>query len=197
MKQPFLIATLLALGLAAAHAQDQAATFDAEAAKAKLSADVAKTPSKFFTKGIGGDPVTKRFYTKDAVVVTHASGAKEEHPYVAVPLLFQKNSDELFDSESRENVAKVAKLLKDLNTNGASFAIEGHASAEGDAQHNFELSRQRAAKIQALLHDHGVPSEELSRVEGFGSQHAQFQDPQAASESQLQQDRRVLVVRER
>lgn len=83
--QNILLPLLLVLGLAATQAQERAATFDAEAARAKLSGEVAKTPPKFLTKGIGGDPVTKRFYTKDAIVVTHASGAKEEHPYVAVP----------------------------------------------------------------------------------------------------------------
>jgi len=44
--------------------------------------------------------VVKRFYIKDALVVTRASGAKEERPYVAVPSLFQKNSDELLDATS-------------------------------------------------------------------------------------------------
>ena len=38
---------------------------------------------------------------------------------------------------------------------------------------------------------------ELVRVEGFGSEHAQFKDPRIASEAELQQDRRVLVVKEK
>ena len=193
MKLQLTALTFLTLGLAFAQAQERAAKFDADAAKAKLSGEVAKAPGKFLTKGIGGDPVTKRFYTKDAVVITRASGAKEEHPYVAVPLLFQKNSDELLDGTSRENVSKVAQMLKDLGS--ATFAIEGHASAEGDAQRNTDLSKLRAAKIQSLLREHGVPAGELARVEGFGSAHAQF--PANAREPQLQEDRRVLVVKER
>ncbi len=195
MKLAFTTITLLGLSLAIAHAQDRAATFDADAAKAKLSGEVAKTPGKFVTKGIGGDPVTKRFYTKDAVVVTRASGAEEKHPYVAVPLLFRVNSDELLDGTSRENLSKVAQMLKDLGSGNVSFAIEGHASAEGDAQRNKELSKLRAAKIESLLREQGVPPGELARVDGFGSDHAQF--PANAGEPQLQQDRRVLVVKER
>ncbi len=193
MKLPFIAIPLLTLGLAMGQAQDRAASFDADAAKAKLSGEVAKTPPKFLTKGIGGDPETKRFYTKDAVVITRASGAREEHPYVAVPLLFRKNSDELLDATSRENTAKVAQMLKDLGA--ATFAIEGHASAEGDGQRNRDLSKLRAAKIQTLLREQGVPAAELTRVEGFGAEHAQH--PATAPDSQLQEDRRVLVVKER
>lgn len=197
MKLKLILIPLLTLGLTAAFGQDRAQKFDADVSKAKLSQDVTKTPGKFITKGIGGDPVTKRFYTKDAVVITRASGAREEHPYVAVPLLFQKNSDELLDGASRENVSRLAQMLKDLSSNGASFAIEGHASSEGDAQRNTELSKLRAAKIESLLREQGVAANELARVEGFGSEAAQFKNPRAASESQLQQDRRVLVVKER
>jgi outer membrane protein OmpA-like peptidoglycan-associated protein len=193
MKLQHILFTLLTLGLAGAQAQDRAVPFDENAAKARLSGDVAKTPAKFYTKGIGGDPVTKRFYTKDAVVVTHASGAKEEHPYVAVPLLFRKNSDELLDATSRDNTIKLAQMLKDLGS--ANFAIEGHASAEGDQQRNRELSNLRALKIQALLREQGVPAAELTRVEGFGADHAQH--PATAPDSQLQEDRRVLVVKEK
>ena len=193
MKLQSITITILTLGIAAAQAQERAPKFDADAAKAKLSGEVAKTPGKFVSKGLGPDPVTKRFYTKDAIVVTRASGQKEEHPYVAVPLLFQKNSDELLDGTSRENVAKVAQMLKDLGS--STFAIEGHASAEGDAQRNLELSRLRAARIQSLLRGQGVRPDELARAEGFGSAHAQH--PASARESQLQEDRRVLVVREK
>lgn len=193
MKLQFTAITILTLGLAMAQAQERAPKFNAEPAKQKLSGEVVKTPGKFITKGIGGDPVAKRFYTKDAVVITRASGAKEEHPYVAVPLLFRVNSDELLDGTSRENVAKVAQMLKDLGS--STFAIEGHASAEGDAQRNTDLSKQRAAKIQSLLRDQGVPTTALVRQEGFGAAHAQHSA--TARESQLQEDRRVLVVKER
>lgn len=194
MKFPFNFAAILSLGLAPAHAQESAAQFDAGAARAKLSGEVTRTAGKLGTKSIGGaDPVTKRLYTKDALVVTRQSGAMEERPYVALPLLFRTDSDELLDATSRKNVLKVAEMLKDLGS--ATFAIEGHASAEGDARRNSELSKLRAAKIQSLLRAQGVSAGTLARVDGFGSTHAQH--PPTARDTQLREDRRVLVVRER
>lgn len=195
MKLHLTLCLVLTLGLGAALAQERAATLDTRAAKAALTKEVEKTQPKFFTKGIGGDAVTKRFYTKDALVVTRASGAKEEHPYVAVPLLFRVNSDDLLDATSRENVTKLAQLLKEFGAQNSTFAIEGHASAEGDSQRNLDLSKLRAAKIQSLLREQGVPSAVLVRQEGFGSSHAQ--NPANSPEARLQEDRRVLVVKEK
>jgi outer membrane protein OmpA-like peptidoglycan-associated protein len=195
MKLHLSLCFLLTLGLGSMLAEDRAASFDTRAAKAALTKDVEKTQPKFFTKGIGGDKVTQRFYTKDALVVTRASGAKEEHPYVAIPVLFRVNSDDLLDATSRDNVAKLAQVLKDLSAQNATFAIEGHASAEGDAQRNVDLSKLRAAKIQSLLREQGVPSAMLVRQDGFGSAHAQ--NPANSPDSKLQEDRRVLVVKEK
>jgi outer membrane protein OmpA-like peptidoglycan-associated protein len=195
MKLHLALCFVFTLGLGAALAQERASSFDTRAAKEALSKDVSKTAPKFITKGIGGDPVTKRFYTKDAVVVTRASGAKEEHPYVAVPLLFRVNSDDLLDATSKENVTKVAQLLKDFGAKNTTFAIEGHASAEGDSARNLDLSKLRAAKIQSLLREQGVSSAVLVRQEGFGSTHAQ--NPASSPEAKLQEDRRVLVVKEK
>lgn len=190
----FTLASLLALWLSPfpeARAQERAAAFEVEAAKATLSPEVKKP--RFLTKGV--DPVKSRFYTKDAVIITRQSGAKEEHPYVPVPLLFRVNTDELLDSMSRENVIKLAQLLKDLGKENTAFAIEGHASAEGDAQRNRELSNLRALKIATLLRDQGVPTSMLGRTEGFGSAHARH--PATDSPALLQEDRRVLVVKEK
>ena len=84
-------------------------------------------------------------------------------------------------------------MLKELS--GAAFAIEGHASAEGDPQRNRELSKSRAEKIEGLLLAQGVPVEALTRAEGFGADYARH--PATAPDAQLQLDRRVLVVKER
>ena len=158
--------------------------------------EVEKKPGRFVTKGLGGDPIAKRVYSKSAVVITRQSGATETHPFVEVPLLFVVNTDELRkDDASRENVVKVAQMLKELAAQKATFAIEGHASAEGNAARNRELSNLRALRIQELLRAQGVPAEVLARTEGFGSDHAQH--PADASNSQRQEDRRVLVVKER
>jgi outer membrane protein OmpA-like peptidoglycan-associated protein len=193
MKIHLAVIAILSLGAPMMQAEETAAKVDADSAKSKLSGKVRKAPGKFIIKDIGGDPVTKRYYTKDALVITHSSGAKEEHPYVAVPLLFRANTDELLDDTSQENVMKIALILKDFGS--SVFAIEGHASAEGDPQRNRDLSKLRAEKIQSILLDRGVPAGELVRVEGFGSDHARH--PANAPDTQLQEDRRVLIVKER
>ena len=196
MKLHLLFCATLTLVSHAAFAEERAAAFDADAAKRTLSSEVAKTPGRLVTKGLGGDPIAKRVYSKSAVVITRQSGATETHPFVEVPLLFVVNTDELRkDDASRENVVKVAQMLKDLSAQKATFAIEGHASAEGNAARNRDLSNLRALRIQATLRAQGVPVEVLARTEGFGSAHAQF--PAKADEPQLQLDRRVLVVKER
>ena len=195
VKLQFTAIMFFALGLAYAQAQERTEKFDADAAKRTLSGEVARTPGRFVTKGLGGDPITKRFYSKNAVVVTRQSGATETHPFVEVPLLFVVNTDELRkDDASRENVGKVARMLKELAAQKATFAIEGHASAEGNPARNRELSNLRALRIQELLRAKGVPAEVLARTEGFGSDHAQFSAK--ADEPQLAKDRRVLVVKE-
>jgi outer membrane protein OmpA-like peptidoglycan-associated protein len=190
---PFACLTALVLGAPALLAEERTERFDAESARETLSKEV-KQP-KFFTKSV--DPVSSRFYTKDAVVITRASGAKVEQPYVPVPLQFKVNTDQLFDATSRQNVLKLAQLIKDLGAKSEQFAvaIEGHASAEGEAQRNEELSKLRAQRIQELLREQGVSANVIARVQGFGSKHAQH--PATAPDSQRQQDRRVLVVREK
>jgi OOP family OmpA-OmpF porin len=45
--------------------------------------------------------------------------------------------------------------------------IEGHASSEGDADHNQRLSDDRARSVMAYLSGHGVPKERLL-ARGFG-----------------------------
>jgi outer membrane protein OmpA-like peptidoglycan-associated protein len=155
--------------------------------------DAEGKPTKVYTKA--ADPEKSRVYTKSAkVVITRQSGTVEELPYVALPILFQVGTaDLLSDGTSAQNVRKTADFLRDLVASGASFSIEGHASAEGDPEFNKWLSSERAAKILSLLIEgHGLPSGGL-RAKGLGSQFATATE--ADGEDALQQDRRVLVVR--
>ena len=61
-------------------AEDKPSNFDVEAAKVKLAQPVEKSSGKFTPKGL--NPEVKRFYSKDAVVITRQSGATETHPFV-------------------------------------------------------------------------------------------------------------------
>lgn len=160
-----------------------------------------KTPPKFVSKGAPRE--TKREYlsksvggiSKAARVITMSTGDKVEAPVVDIPLLFNKNQATLKDAQSRENLNILAAKIKQLEAAGATFSIEGHASAEGDGAFNEKLSQDRAAAIASQLKACGVSPSSITGATGFGSRHAS--QPASASESLLAQDRRVLIVREK
>jgi outer membrane protein OmpA-like peptidoglycan-associated protein len=171
-----------------------AAPLDAAAAKATLSEQAEKP--KFRPKAaVQGRSYTRNAKGVDVEIVEYASGQKEEHPYVPVPLLFKVDSDELLDDGSRRNLRELAAILHDLSATGARFVIQGHTSAEGNADHNRTLSDKRAQRIRALLVEGlGVPADAVKETVGFGSEFARV--PANAPESSRQQDRRVLVIRD-
>ncbi len=160
-----------------------------------------KTAPKFVPKGAPRE--TKREYltksaggiTKAARVITMSTGDKVEAPVVDIPLLFNKNEATLKDAQSRENLNILATRIRQLEASGAVFSIEGHASAEGDGTFNQKLSQDRATAIVAQLRACGVSATAIAGATGFGSRHAT--QPANASEAQLAQDRRVLIVREK
>jgi OOP family OmpA-OmpF porin len=61
---------------------------------------------------------------------------------------------------------EVAAVIKQ-NPHIKKIQIEGHASSEGDADHNQRLSDDRARSVMAYLSEHGVPKERLL-ARGFG-----------------------------
>jgi|GEM_PF-4904288 len=71
-------------------------------------------------------------------------------------ILFQVGTTDLKNSDARAAVAKIAALLMRPEMAGKAFMIEGHASAEGGEDENLSLSRERAMRIQKMLHDMGV-----------------------------------------
>ena len=187
-----LLLIILGLTFVPAILQAQtAAPLDAAAAKATLSTRI-RNPVK------SAAPVVKRSYGRnaskglDVEILERSDGTIEEHPYVAVPILFVRSSDQLLDQVSRANVQQTAALLRDLIAAGGSFTIQGHTSAEGDRSTNQRLSADRAAKIHAMLLAAGLASKQLTQA-AFGPDCAAF--PATAPEHQLQQDRRVLIVR--
>lgn len=62
---------------------------------------------------------------------------------------------------------EIADTIK-KNTHIKKIAIEGHASSEGDAQHNLKLSDERANAVRKYLVDKGVDVSHLI-AKGFGS----------------------------
>jgi len=189
----FVSAVLLLGNLSTLHAQT-AAPFNADGARATLSEQAEKP--KFRPKAA----IQNRSYGVNSKgvsveIVEYASGQKEEHPYVPVPLLFKVDSDELLDEVSRKNLRELATILHDLGASGAKFIIQGHTSAEGNPDHNKVLSDRRAQKIKTLLVEGlGISADTLKDTIGFGSEFAKA--AASAPEAQRQQDRRVLVVRD-
>lgn len=143
-----------------------------------------------------GVVVRPRVYdrARNVVVVESAEGTQQEMPYVALPILFAIGSDQLLDATSRADLAAMAATLLEVHQAepNARFEIEGHTSADGSAQSNLDLSVARASAVfSALVNDYGVPVEILSAV-GYGEDYAVYPD---GTEAQMQQDRRVLLVR--
>ncbi len=172
-------------------AAQEAKPLDASALKvldAKPTAPEGKTRSKLVEKS--------REYSKRGVrIITYADNSTKERSLVEIPLLFEVNSDRLKGAQSHDNLRLLAEKLKSLAADGIEVSIEGHASAEGAAERNLELSKQRAEAIQFRLRELGVKHALIKSAEGYGSAYAAH--PASAPEEDRELDRRVLVVREK
>lgn len=131
---------------------------------------------------------------RNVVVVVEDQGQSRELPYVTLPVLFVKETDELLDQESRAALQEVAGVIVAVNKTepGARFVIEGHTSTDGTDEFNINLSAMRAKRVfDELTINYGIPASLLS-AQGYGEAYPTH--PQG-TEEQMQLDRRVLVVR--
>lgn len=181
----------------------QAEALDPSAARAGLSVKPPRNPVKSSANIVsrtyerrpakGLEVETGPAAEIDVEVVHRSDGTTEVRPYVPLPILFVVNSDQLLDATSRSNVDAMAEVLRDLSSSeGASFSVQGHTSAEGGTAENQLLSERRASRIQALLTAKGVEAKTLKAI-GLGEDAARFSE--SAPERERQQDRRVLIVR--
>ncbi|WP_437527320.1 OmpA family protein [Sorangium sp. So ce726] len=69
-------------------------------------------------------------------------------------------------TESHSLLDEVVSTIK-KHTHIKKIAIEGHASAEGSADHNLKLSDRRAKAVMKYLVDHGIAAGMLT-AKGFG-----------------------------
>lgn len=136
-----------------------------------------------------------RVYNSErSVVVVEEQGQKRELTYVTLPVLFVKTTAELLDTESRAALEQVAGIILEVRKAepGAIFDIEGHTSTEGTNEFNMTLSAARAQRVyDELTQRYNVPPSALS-AHGYGENFPAFPN---GTEEQMQQDRRVLVVR--
>ncbi|QIF03181.1 OmpA family protein [Roseimicrobium sp. ORNL1] len=136
-------------------------------------------------------PAPARVYDVERQVVVVKD---RELPYVTVPVLFVVETAQLLNDESRVALEATANgILEVAKANpNARFDIEGHTSTEGTDEFNMTLSAGRAQRVlDELTKTYGVPPELLS-AHGYGENYPKFPN---GTESQLQLDRRVLVVR--
>jgi outer membrane protein OmpA-like peptidoglycan-associated protein len=137
----------------------------------------------------------RRVYNSErSVVVVEDQGQSRELPYVTLPVLFVKETSELLDEESRNALQQVAGVILAISKTeaGTVFDIEGHTSTDGTDEYNVTLSASRAQRVyDELTQRYGVPASVLS-AHGYGENFPMY--PQG-NEAEMQQDRRVLVVR--
>ncbi|MDB6139742.1 MAG: hypothetical protein JWO94_2814 [Verrucomicrobiaceae bacterium] len=162
----------------------------APATQAPVVEKITRTTTTVDTPGEG-----RRVYNVERHVVTvQDQNQTRELPYVTLPVLFVKETAELLDQESRSSLDQMAGVIKEViqAEPGATFEIEGHTSTDGADDFNLTLSGARAQRVYDELTQHyGIPPGVLTG-HGYGERFPQFPN---GTEEQMQQDRRVLVVR--
>lgn len=115
-------------------------------------------------------------------------------------IIFIVNTDnfDLGESTTMENLQKIRGLVEQCAD--IKVEIEGHASSEGDAKRNQELSEMRAARVKSWLIEQGVKAEKISNTMGFGSSKPYIPEPKAGKgikkeqvEAARKQNRRIAV----
>ena len=137
----------------------------------------------------------RRVYNSERnVVVIEDQGQKRELPYVTLPVLFEKETADLLDDQSRNALQQVAGVILAIAKTEANtvFDIEGHTSTDGTDEFNLNLSAARAQRVyDELTQRYGVPAAILS-THGYGESFPMYPE---GNEAEMQMDRRVLVVR--
>lgn len=107
-------------------------------------------------------------------------------------VFFTKGTATIKGGESYLYLADLARALQNPQLQGMKFIIEGHASADGNAIYNKNLSQQRANSILYYLIGKGVNANCIYPA-GFGEDLARY--PAGSPDSLLAQDRRVLIYK--
>ena len=155
--------------------------------------EVVKTTKTTTVVDTPGRP--QRVYNSErSVVMVEDQGQSRELPYVTLPVLFVKETSDLLDNESRVALEQVAGIILAVSKSepGVLFDIEGHTSTDGTDEYNTSLSAARSQRIyDELTQRYGVPANVLS-ARGYGESFPMYPN---GNEGEMQQDRRVLVVR--
>ncbi|QOI98603.1 MAG: OmpA family protein [Flammeovirgaceae bacterium] len=99
-------------------------------------------------------------------VMENLKNKKEGEAIELKPLYFNFNQDELSMVDTEPFLYAVEYALQ-----GRHILIEGHTDSQGADSYNVQLSIKRVQKIRKLMHDMGVPDEQISVV-GYGEEQA-------------------------
>ncbi|MEI8133522.1 MAG: binary toxin-like calcium binding domain-containing protein [bacterium] len=115
-------------------------------------------------------------------------------------ILFIVNTDNFDMSQPGvlESLNKIKALVEQCDN--LTVEIEGHASSEGEAKRNQELSDMRAAAVKKWLVDQGVKPAHIAKTIGYGSSRPVIPEPKAGKkvtakmlEDARRQNRRIAV----
>ncbi len=110
-----------------------------------------------------------------------ASPAGPMKKLTAQGIRFNVNSD-VIDFSDPTTKTRMAEMLEYLtqDCDELEVLVEGHASVDGPAKRNQELSVMRARAVSKWLLDNGVPEERIKGSIGFGSSMPRVPDPSPA-----------------
>ncbi len=119
---------------------------------------------------------------QDALAIRNAVGEALD-----VHILFKTDKTVVTD-DTQERLGRLANLLARME--GMSIRVGGYADACGDAEHNAQLSAQRAASVRETLIRAGIPAPRIF-VDAYGEQYASADEQDLDA---LAFDRRVQLT---
>ena len=136
------------------------------------------------------DPTTApRQLLVESLSAAPAPGSTTGGAALALPVAFDHDSATL-TAPGRAILDIMASLMNDPALIAATFIVEGHTDASGNAQHNLKLSQRRAESARDYLVTRGVAKPRLSAA-GFGSSR-----PLPGAAPAEGRNRRVTIARE-
>lgn len=162
----------------------------AQVAVRRTEAIAARLEAASYMNRARASTMTTRVAVEIAIENARSVDAKQTGRGLVLTLggvLFASDSHEL-TSEARLSVARVAGFLIALGDRDA--LVEGHADNTGAADHNLELSKERANSIRVALVESGVGQDRLVS-EGYG---ALFPVADNSTREGRERNRRVEIV---
>jgi outer membrane protein OmpA-like peptidoglycan-associated protein len=127
-------------------------------------------------------PTSKKHEEIRRKVANELTKHKDGSPIELAPLYFTFDEDEFSVVDMEPFLIAVEYALQ-----GKMVLIEGHTDARGSDAYNRQLSMKRVERIRQLMHDMGVPDDQISVV-GYGEEMA---STKVKSEDDHQLSRRV------